>query len=80
MRYTERFDVLRAVDNDGTEHHAIGIKIKDGYSNVAYEKLFKLEDIEDDYGIELITFFDEIKGTMTEDFIKDLIIHIKKRL
>ena len=44
-----------------------------------FGELKKYKDIEEELGIDLITFFGSIKGTMTEDFIKHLINRIKER-
>lgn len=43
MRFTERFDVIIAVDKCGIEYHSKGIKCKSGYD----EKLCQLEDAEE---------------------------------
>ena len=53
--------------------------IKKGQLCNAFEKLGQLEDIEEEYGIGLITFFDEIKDTRIEEFIREIIATIKRR-
>ena len=52
-RLTERFDVITAIDKDGNETHSKGIQIKDKQISLAYEKLFQLENIEEELGIDL---------------------------
>lgn len=45
----------------------------------AINKLGLLENIEEEYGIGLITFFDEIKDTRIEEFIREIIAAVKRR-
>lgn len=54
MRYTQRKKELLSVDIDGTEHWVEYISISD--STLAHEKLCQLEDIEEEFGIDLVTF------------------------
>ena len=60
-RLTERFDVITAIDKNGNETHSKGIQIKDKQITLAYEKLFQLEDVEEELGIELVTLFKALK-------------------
>ena len=57
MRLTGRFDTIIAIDKDGTEHHVKGIRFKEGCIRFGEEKLFALENIEEELGIDLITLF-----------------------
>ena len=51
IRYTKLERVLPKVDNDGTEHWVEYIKIED--KDRAEEKLYQLENIEEEIGIDL---------------------------
>lgn len=62
MRTTESYDEIHAIDIDGTEYHAKGVKFKEGCIKLGEEKLFALENIEDELGIELVTFHKALKN------------------
>ena len=53
--------------------------IKKGCLCNSFNKLGQLEDIEEELGIGLITFFGEIKDTRIEEFIREIIATIKRR-
>ena len=78
-RTTERYDIITAIDNDGTERHSIGIKFLD--KKKAEEKLYALEDIEEELGIELITLFKELwKNSFYREVIRHLVYEVKEEL
>lgn len=70
MRYTERFDVITAVDKNGNQIHHIGIEIEDKTNG--YEKLAQLEDIEESLGIDLTILFKALKNGVYFTSIKEI--------
>ena len=72
MRFTERYDDIFATTKDGKETHEKGVRIKDKVGG--FEKFAKLEDIEEDLGIDLFTLFKALKIIKKKKAdIKDLI-------
>lgn len=67
MRFTERYDDIFATTKDGKETHEKGVRIKDKVGG--FEKLAKLEDIEEELGIDLVTLFKALKNGI---YIKEL--------
>lgn len=55
---------------------------KNEYMNIcekAIKECIEYKKIEEELGIGLITFFDEIKDTRIEEFIREIIATIKRR-
>ena len=60
MRFTERYDDILAITKDGKETHEKGVRIKD--KDGGFEKFAKLEDIEEELGIDLVTLFKALRS------------------
>lgn len=71
-RLTKEYDVITAIDKDGTETHSKSIDVKDRY--LADKKLFEIENIEEELGIDLVTLFKALKNGV---FIKECQIVFK---
>ena len=56
-RVTEKRKVCTALNKDGTFTEYEFIAFKD--VNEAYQKLYELENIEEKYGIDLLTYFNK---------------------
>ena len=59
-RVTEKRKVCIAINKDGTSTYNEFIAFKN--IDEGYKKLYKLENIEEKYGIDLITYFSTNKG------------------
>ena len=56
-RYTNKYDIVVAVDKDGTEHHSKGIAVTD--ITLAKEKLYQLEDLMEKYSIPDVEYLEK---------------------
>lgn len=60
IRYTKKERCLPKVDTNGTEHWVEYIKVED--KGRAEEKLYQLENIEEELGIDLVTLIEAMKN------------------
>ncbi len=77
MRLTRKQKFIFAIGKNGEVKEQEAIIIDNHKSGE--EKLCQLEDIEEEFEIDLITFFKEIKDTRIEGFIREIIAAIKRR-